>query len=135
VNGEGGLGGRSRTSGHGTRITRAAVSAIGDRIWTRRSDCSLRSAFGPLLRNVLVGSAAQSERTRAYAAWFAARCLRPLGYVEMNWYLVHDSNVCLAGRALAELAPLGRHKALHMQALVSGLGLRLRRPALFIQLS
>ena len=25
-------------------------------------DCSLRSAFGPLLRNVLVGFAAQSER-------------------------------------------------------------------------
>jgi hypothetical protein len=25
-------------------------------------DCSLRSAFGPLLRNVLIGFAAQSER-------------------------------------------------------------------------
>jgi hypothetical protein len=60
--------------------------------WTRRSDCSLRSAFGPLLRNVLVGCAAKSQRTRACAGGFADRCLRPLGYVEMRWHRTTESN-------------------------------------------
>ena len=81
--------------------------------WTRRSDCSLRSAFGPSLRNVLVGCAAQSERTRAFAVWFAGRCLRPLGYVEMRWHRTTESNrepSALEAAALpVELARYGWH--------------------------
>lgn len=59
-------------------------------------------------------------------------CARfPLRHTEgKKWCLVHDSNVRLAGRALTELAPLGGHNSLHLQALVSGFGLRFRRPAL-----
>lgn len=40
---------------------RSAHCAIGEVNWTRRSDCSLRSAFGPLLRNVLAGRPARAN--------------------------------------------------------------------------
>ena len=40
---------------------RPANCAIGELNRTRRSDCSLRSAFGPLLRNVLAGMPARAN--------------------------------------------------------------------------
>ena len=73
-------------------LSYARSNWTGSPTWFRTTDLLVNSQALCHLRYRRLDSTVRFERTRACAAWFAARCLRPLGYVEMNWHRTTESN-------------------------------------------